>query len=102
MKTAKDWMDLIDAGVHDGMSLADEERVIVKIIRQIQIDAMEHCALIAKAHRGEARKKRQARGVLLDHRTPDVAEIILSEERGEDIAAEEIFGKIQASRYIEE
>lgn len=91
MKTVKDWCHTIDLSLHDGMSLADEEREVVKIIKQIQIDVIEHCAEIAKAHRGAAAKKRPP----LRSFDPETADAIRDEERGEDIASEEIYRKIK-------
>lgn len=60
--------------------------------RRERARTIEECAQIADAHKGQARKAREKSG----YKTPDEALAeIWAEERGEDIAAEEISNKIR-------
>lgn len=63
-------------------------------IRVIREDERERCAKIAEAHKGSAARKRREAGRTLHLGSEYYAEIV-SEERGEDIAAEMIAAAIR-------
>lgn len=57
---------------------------------------VEACAKVADEHKGRAAEKRRAKGLKLAGIRRDVADEIIAEERGEDIAAEIIARTIRA------
>jgi hypothetical protein len=83
MKTDKEWLFESDkCGTSDSY---------LALIRAIQADALRHAAEIARKHRAPRRKVVKAAFM-----TDEARQAIVAEERGEQIAAEEICKALKA------
>lgn len=70
-----------------GLSFDEAAKAVLADDEQVRQATIRECAAIAKAHKGAAARARREKGKSL-HLGVDGYDEIVSEERGEDIAAE--------------